>query len=821
MLATANLKLHKIASNAVEVMQALPPEDRIDSIQNLDLQRDPLPSQRSLGVMWNLQNDALTFSISLPEKPFTRRGVLSVINSIYDPLGFGTPVTLPGRLLLRQLTILGNEKGNDSLPLGWDDPLPTSLWKKWHEWTVGLYDLQDIMIPRCYLPQNSNEVRKAEIHAFSDASHYAIGIAVYLKLTNQAEVVLGYIQNESRRFYVYVANRIQIIRSITDPSQWRYVETKENPADIATRGKSSKDLMESVWFKGPEFLRNVDPPAQTELSPEPFLIADNDPEVRVKATIYTTQLRVIKGLTSERFNRFSKWNSLRRAIANLIIKAKILKSQNQISTPRKRNAHQTHLVKLPVRKLPRNPSAAELRQSEVVMIKTAQSEAYAEEIETLQQNQLSQKSLSPKSSIYRLDPFVDGDGVLRVGGRLRQADQMFQEKHPAILPKGCHLARLAITHYHSEVHHQGRQITHGALRQGGLWIIGAKRMISKIINQCITCRKLRGNVITQHMANLPPDRLETPPPFTNVGFDVFGPWQIRTRRLRGGAANAKRWGLVFTCLNCRAIHIEVLETMDSSSFICALRRFFSIRGPPSLLRCDRGTNFVGAKSELDEALKEMDHKAIAKYVVEQNCEWVFNPPHASHFGGVWERQISTIRQVLNGMFSDLGPCQLTHELLVTLMAEVSGIVNSRPISTIPSDADQPQPLTPNMLLTMKTKPLVSPPGIFTSPDLYSRRHWRRAQYLADQFWSRWKNEYLQNQQRRSKWNERRHNLAVGDIVTMKEEAHRNEWPLGRVVDAVESSNDGLVRKVKIVIWRDGEKKYYLRPISQLVYIMST
>ena len=141
-------------------MQALPPEDRIDSTQYLDLPRDPLPSQRFFGVRWNLQNDALTFSISLPEKHFTHHGVLSVINSIYDPLGFATLVTLPGRLLLRQLTTLGNEKGNDSLPLGWDNPVPTSLWKKWHEWTVGLCDLQDIMIPRCYLPQNSNEVRR-------------------------------------------------------------------------------------------------------------------------------------------------------------------------------------------------------------------------------------------------------------------------------------------------------------------------------------------------------------------------------------------------------------------------------------------------------------------------------------------------------------------------------------------------------------------------------------------------------------------------------------------------------------------------------------
>ncbi|CAB4035354.1 Hypothetical predicted protein, partial [Paramuricea clavata] len=326
-------------------------------------------------------------------------------------------------------------------------------------------------------PKQATTIPRLELCAAVLASKAVKWITRELKLRidkvifyTDSKVVLGYIQNESHCFYVYVANRIQIIRSITDPPQWRYVETKENPADIATRGKSSKDLMESVWFKGPEFLRNVDPPAQTELSPEPFLIADNDPEVRVKATIYTTQLRVIKGLTSERFNRFSKWNSLRRAIANLIIKAKILKSQNQISTPRKRNAHQTHLVKLPVRKLPRNPSAAELRQSEV-------------------QNQLSQKSLSPKSSIYRLDPFVDV--------------------------------------------------------------------------KCITKKDRLPMCITY--------RLETPPPFTNVG----------------------------------AIHIEVLETMDSSSFICALRRFFSIRGPPSLLRT----------------------------------------------------------QVLNRMFSDLGPCQLMHELL--------------------------------------------------------------------------------------------------------------------------------------------------------------
>ncbi len=194
-------------------------------------------------------------------------------------------------------------------------------------------------------------------------------------------------------------------------------------------------------------------------------------------------------------------------------------------------------------------------------------------------------------------------------------------------------------------------------------------------------------------------------------------------------------------------------------------------------------------------------------------------PCGSHFGGVWERQIGTIRQVLNGMFSDLGPGQLTHELLVTLMAKVVGIVNSRPIATLPTDIEQPQPLSPNMLLTMKTRPLTSAPGVFTSEDLYSRRHWTRVQYLADQFWTRWKNEYLQNQQTRAKWNKQRRNLEVGDIVILKEDANRNAWPLGRVVDALKSK-DGKVRKAMVITWKDGEMKRYLRPISNLVFVMS-
>ena len=300
------------------------------------------------------------------------------------------------------------------------------------------------------------------------------------------------------------------------------------------------------------------------------------------------------------------------------------------------------------------------------------------------------------------------------------------------------------------------------------------------------------------MADLPADRTEVAPPFTNVGFDIFGPWMIRSRKTCGGAANCKRWGLVFTCLSSRAIHIELLESMDASSFICTLRRFFALRSPVSILWCNRGTNFIGGKSELGDALSEMDQRQVKGYVNNHGCQWIFNPPHASHFGGAWERQIGTICRVLEAMFAELGSHQLTHELLVTLVAEVTAIVNTRPISAIPTDANEPQPLSPSMLLTIKTRSLGPPPGNFVLPDVYTRRHWRRFQYLTDQFWIRWRREYLQSMQIRTKWEELKRNLRTGDIVHVKEEgACRNDWPIGRVSEAIES-DDSQVSKAK---WR--------------------
>ncbi|KAK3742405.1 hypothetical protein QZH41_008057 [Actinostola sp. cb2023] len=695
-LATANIRLHKVISNSVEVMEALPADDRAKDVRDLDLRKEALPTQRSLGVQWNLQEDKFTFKVSTPDKPFTRRGVLSVVNSIYDPMGLAVPATLRGKLLLQKLVSMGKTRNGDNL--GWDDPLPDDLMRQWKQWKDVLPNLQNASLPRCLHPRDFGPITRAEVHAFSDASEDAIGVAVYLRLINHnndvhmsflfgqskvapikttsiprlelcgavlvvqavrrilseidleihevtfytdSKVVLGYIHNESRRFYTYVANRVQIIRSVSKPDQWKFVETTNNPADLATRGIDASRLKETQWLEGPDFLKQAHP---TVSAGEEVSLNEEDPELRkfnVKATNVTTDL------STSRLSRFSTWASLRRAVATLVAKAR------EINGGRHKDPDMKN------RDGPPLPTSKELEKATIVLLKMVQTEVFSGEIKLLsiltdqdhanRESARRKKNTLKKSCLYGLDPFIDEDGVLRVGGRLRRSSLEFTEKHPAILPIGHHLSELLIRHYHETTYHQGRQITHGAVRQAGYWVISGHGAVTKVLNACVTCKKSRGMLMAQHMADLPKDRTEPSPPFTNVGIDVFGPWYVRTRKLRGGAANSKRWGLVLTCLSSRAIHIELLESMDASSFICALRRFFAIRGPATRIKCDRGTNFVGGKSELEQSLTETDQQKIQRYSTEQGCEWIFNPPHASHFGGVWERQIRTIRSILDAM----------------------------------------------------------------------------------------------------------------------------------------------------------------------------
>ena len=180
----------------------------------------------------------------------------------------------------------------------------------------------------------------------------------------------------------------------------------------------------------------------------------------------------------------------------------------------------------------------------------------------------------------------------------------------------------------------------------------------------------------------------------------------------------------------RAVHIEAIESMDTLSFINALHRFLAIRGPVIQLCSDCGTNFVGACNELQAVLKPSDASPVKRYLLKEGCEWLFNPLHASHTGVAWERMIGVARRVLEAMLADVSPKHLTHEVLTTLMAEVSAIVNGRPLVPVSND---PEVLTPATLLTHKLQHLKPPAGEFSAANL-SHKQCKRVQHLADVFW---------------------------------------------------------------------------------------
>ena len=846
-------RLHKFISNRKEVIEAIPTEDRAKDIKDLDLEHDELPSERVLGIEWCVENDAFQFRITLKDKPFTRRGILSTVSSIYDPLGFAAPFLLQGKKILQELC-----KGK----VEWDDPVPEELRARWDRWRSELSLLEGMKIPRCYKPNDFGELKSVEIHHFSDASTDGYGQCSYLRLVDDkdhvhcsfllgkarvtplkpvtiprleltaavvfvrvsqtlqqeleyhnvieffwtdSKVVLGYINNDARRFHIFVANRVQQIRDHTSPKQWHYIETKNNPADDASRGLSARSLVEKKrWINGSAFLwensegwRSPGPQYELlELSPD-------DKEVK-KISVFTTAAKEAPASLLQRVDYFSDWFRAKRAVA-------VCRRYLEVLWEKVKARKGNHLkgVKPSATQKYQPVGIEELKKAEREIVKQIQGKAFDKEIkalESLRSNEEIQKRNETRkrnqvvreaSTLYRLDPFLDKHGVLRVGGRIQQASLSEDIKNPVILPRRGHVTELVIKDFHEKTQHQGRAFTLNEIRSSGYWITGCSSAVSIFIKNCVTCQRLRAKVQEQKMADLPEERLEPSPPFSYCGVDLFGPWYVKE-----GRKELKRYGVVFTCLASRAVHLEVCHTLETDSFLNALRRFLCRRGPIRQLRADQGSNFIGARRELREALSEMDQDKIKSNLLKMNCDWIefkFNAPSASHMGGVWERQIRTVRSVLSALLKKNGS-QLNDEALRTFMCKAEAVINSRPLTT--DNTTSPvslEALTPNHLLTTKTKIILPPPGAFQDADQYSRKQWRRVQHLTNEFWTRWRKEFLHALQERQKWARPRRNLQIGDVVIIKDDnAPRNQWQLARVTNA-RKGNDGLVRTVDLAV----------------------
>ena len=256
------------------------------------------------------------------------------------------------------------------------------------------------------------------------------------------------------------------------------------------------------------------------------------------------------------------------------------------------------------------------------------------------------------SALYRLYPFLDKNGLKRVGGRLATSHEFPEDfKHPVILPKKSFAVDLIIRDALEKVAHAGRGITLSALRNQ-YWIF-ANSTVRHLISKCVVCCRFRSPVGEQKMDDLPKERLTPAPPFTYCGVDYFGPFCIKE-----GRKELKRYGVLFTCLSSGAVHIETANSLHADFFLNVLRRFIARRGPVREIRSHRGTNIVGAVKELKKALDDMDHSIIQEslcreYMANWVIQWKQHPPAASHMG-VWEKQIRSVRSILSALFREHG-----------------------------------------------------------------------------------------------------------------------------------------------------------------------
>jgi len=310
------------------------------------------------------------------------------------------------------------------------------------------------------------------------------------------------------------------------------------------------------------------------------------------------------------------------------------------------------------------------------------------------------------------------------------------------------------------------------------------------------------------MADLPGLRLGyQQPPFANTRVDYFGPILVRR-----GRKTEKRYGVLFTCLTTRAVHLEIAQSLDTDSCLMAVRRIMARRGRPANIWSNNGTNFVGTEKELREALARLDSERIGNQLSNEKVQWLFNPPSSPHFGGAWESLVQSAKRAPKAV---VGKQRVNDKTLLTFMAEVESLMNGRPLTHVSTDDSDEEALTPNHFLLGRGNPNF-PPDVVNDKDLRSRKRWKQAQVMTQHFWKRWLREYLPTLTQRRKWTKDARNVSEGDFVLVVDEnSPRGCWPLGRVLRAL-PGDDGRVRAAEVRT----KTGAYTRPVVNLCLLES-
>jgi hypothetical protein len=591
-------------------------------------------------------------------------------------------------------------------------------------------------------------------------------------------IVLSWILKSPSELKTFVATRVSTVQSLSDVKHWRHVRSSDNPADLISRGCKTRNLINNnLWWNGPH-----------------FLIQELD--------FTASELPAISPSVDEQFSRelkspvtFAVNTTLVNSVHSSVLDDVLNLSNNYFKTVRilcyvlrfVNNRKGQKLFSGPIRN-------EEFKIAERYLVRDAQ------------------KTLGKKAivELNNLKPIMDNDGIWRVGGRLSRANISHDQKYPIILPKKCILNEKLFFTYHLKFLHVGPQGLLNAIRLK-FWPLGGRHLARSAVHSCITCFKNKPLLSSQIMADLPKERVTGTYAFNCTGLDLCGPFYVTYKNQRKGTLN-KIYVCICICMSTKAIHLEVLSDLTSEALIATLKRFISRRGKPAMIFTDNATNMVGAKSELkklSELFRTPDNE-LSAYLTSESIDWKFTPPRSPHFGGLWEAGVKSVKHHLSRA---VGKLRFNYEEFETIIIQIEGILNSRPLTPLTSDTDNYDVLTPGHFLIGRPIQAIPQPDVtHLSENRLSR--WQRTSKVVQIVWRKWKNDYLSTLQQRSKWVVEKQNLKLGSMVLIKEDfLPCSKWLLGRIVEVFPGS-DNKVRVVKVRT-QNGEFKRAVTKIAVL------
>ena len=790
---------------------------------------------KTLGIEWNTNMDHFRLTIvdstPLTDNGSTKRALVSDIAKMYDVFGWFSPSTIKAKILLQQVW----EK-----KIGWDDPVPSSIYNVWFQWRSELHLLSEKHIPRCYFDKESH-ITSMELHGFCDASELAYAAVVYLRLTTTLDtqvslvisktkvspikrltiprlelcgasllarllhhvrqilniplsqtyawtdstIVLNWLDGSPKRFKTYVGNRISMIMELLPPDRWHHVNGIDNPADCASRGLFPSELLRHpLWWNGPTWLKQSSAEWPTQLPLPANESFEEEREISLHAR--TSQVSLIP------LDHYSNFTKLKRVTAWIF---------RFIENCRKQNNQSQFASSL---------SVEELHKAEHYWLRFIQHSYFEDEMQALRE----ESSLDSSSPLLSLNPLIDSSNLLRVGGRQQLSKSSYESQHPIILHGKHPLTRLIIRTEHIRLLHAGPTLLAASLARR-YHIVGGRKVIRSITRACITCRRDAARPRPQKLGQLPIERVTPGPVFDKVGVDYAGPILIKRGHVRRPTL-IKAYVCVFVSLTVKAVHLELVSDLTSEAFVACLRRFIARRGRPSLIWSDHGTNFVGAAREIKELfqfLREQETQGVVNdFLSKQDIKWKFIPQHAPHFGGLWEAAVKSMKTHLRRV---LGNAKLTFEELSTVLVQIEACLNSRPLVPLSSDDDGIGALTPGHFLVGRPLEALPDSSFVHANSLSLLKRWQLCQALVRHFWKRWSTEYVTHLGRFTKWRHPSRNLRVGDIVILREDsALPTKWPLGKVTE-VYPGKDQLVR-VATVKTHAGIRT---RPVTKLALLL--